>query len=234
MVQFRVLNKFRLRNVGSPRRHFLKNQGELAHTTNYAGRTWRVVSMPRQANAICFVDPLHGWAAGQLVSRTPLTVRYLDSGQRLGHYLRFILPRCHRRGWACEKRSIRQLLHHGRRPPLGLRSRGGSTMEARSGLAISSRGWSVNLEGQIFNSSTDGGHTWALQATVNGTNLQTIQFLDAARGMGIGGDAFYHTVNGGQTWTRASVPAGTWAHSARFFDRLHAVAVGEFGNIVRQ
>ena len=44
---------------------------------------------------------------------------------------------------------------------------------------------------------------------------------------------FYHTVIGGQSWTRASVPAGTWAHSARFFDRIHAVAIGEFGNIVR-
>src|ERR1044072_3974643 len=40
----------------------LGDEGELAHTTN-AGRTWQVVSLPRQVNAICFVDPLHGWAA---------------------------------------------------------------------------------------------------------------------------------------------------------------------------
>jgi photosystem II stability/assembly factor-like uncharacterized protein len=37
--------------------------GELADTTD-AGRTWTVVEMPRQVNAAFFVDPLHGWAAG--------------------------------------------------------------------------------------------------------------------------------------------------------------------------
>src|SRR5689334_24065855 len=41
----------------------LGDVGELAHTTD-AGRTWTVVEMPRQVNAVFFVDSLHGWAAG--------------------------------------------------------------------------------------------------------------------------------------------------------------------------
>jgi hypothetical protein len=36
-------------------------------------------------------------------------------------------------------------------------------------------GWSVNLDGQVFR-STNGGQSWMLKATVNGTNLQMIHF----------------------------------------------------------
>ena len=207
----------------------LGDQGELAHTTN-AGRTWRVVSMPRQVNAICFVDPLHGWAAGNgFFHTTDGGDTWIQDNDWGTIYDLFFLDAM--RGWACGNGSVNYYTTDGGLHWAAVPAPGGSTMGS-IWFSNQLRGWSVNLEGQIFR-STDGGHTWALQATVNGTNLQTIQFLDQQEGWVIGGDAFYHTVNGGQTWTRASIPAGTWAHSARFFDRLHAVAVGEFGNIVR-
>jgi photosystem II stability/assembly factor-like uncharacterized protein len=47
----------------------LGDVGELAHTTD-AGRTWTVVEMPRQVNAIFFIDSLHGWAAGNAFFHT--------------------------------------------------------------------------------------------------------------------------------------------------------------------
>src|SRR5439155_699895 len=76
-------------------------------------------------------------------------------------------------------------------------------------------------------------HGWPLKATVNGFNMQMIQFFDALEGWAIGGDAFYHTTDGGNTWTKATVPANTWAYGANFLDRLHGIAVGEAGNVVR-
>jgi hypothetical protein len=47
----------------------LDDVGELAHTTN-AGRTWTVVSVDRQVNAVAFIDSLHGWAAGNAFFHT--------------------------------------------------------------------------------------------------------------------------------------------------------------------
>ena len=207
----------------------LGDVGELAHTTN-AGRTWRVVPMPRQVNAVCFVDSVHGWAAGNGFFHTT------DGGDTWSQdndwgtiYDLFFLDTL--RGWACGNGSVNYYTTDGGLHWSAIPAPGGSTMGS-IWFVNQSRGWSVNLEGQIFR-STNGGQSWVLQATVAGTNLQTIQFFDSQEGWVIGGDAFYHTTNGGQNWTSASVPAGTWAHSARFFDRINAVAVGEFGNIVR-
>jgi len=47
----------------------LGDVGELSHTTD-GGRTWTTVSMSHQVNAVAFVDPLHGWAAGNAFSHT--------------------------------------------------------------------------------------------------------------------------------------------------------------------
>jgi len=207
----------------------LGDQGELAHTTN-AGRTWRVVSLPHQVNAICFVDSLRGWTAGNgFFHTTDGGNTWIQDNDWGTIYDLFFLDTM--RGWACGNGSVNYYTTDGGLHWAAVSAPGGSTMGS-IWFTNQQRGWSVNLEGQIFR-STDGGRTWALQATVNGTNLQMIQFFDLQEGWVIGGDTFYHTVNGGQSWTRALVPAGTWAHSARFFDRLNAVAVGEFGNIVR-
>jgi photosystem II stability/assembly factor-like uncharacterized protein len=203
--------------------------GELAHTTD-AGRSWTVVALDRQVNAVAFVDPLHGWAAGNAFYHTTDGGQTWIKDNNFGTvYDLFFLDTLH--GWACGNGSVNYYTTDGGLRWHAVSAPGGSTMGSIFFTDLLN-GWSVNLEGQIFH-STDGGQSWTLKATVTGTNLQMIQFFDLQEGWVIGGDAFYHTLNGGQTWTRSTVPPNTWAYGARFFDRLHGVAVGEYGNIVR-
>jgi photosystem II stability/assembly factor-like uncharacterized protein len=207
----------------------LGDVGELAHTAN-AGRTWEVVQMPSQVNAVSFTDSLHGWAAGNgFFHTTDGGATWIQDNNFGTIYDLFFLDNLH--GWGCGNGSVTYYTTNGGLQWHAVSAPGGSTMGSIWFIDLLN-GWSVNLEGQIFHSK-NGGQSWTLQATVSGTNLQMIQFFDLQEGWVIGGDAFYHTVNGGQTWTRSTVPAGTWAYGARFFDRLHGVAVGEYGNIVR-
>jgi len=207
----------------------LGDVGELAHTTD-TGRTWTVVSMPRQVNAIAFVDSLHGWAAGNAFFHTTDGGATWMQDNNFGTvYDLFFLDLQH--GWACGNGAVTYYTIDGGLHWAAVSSGGGSTMGSIHFTDLLN-GWAVDLNGQIFH-STDGGKHWTLKATVNGFNLQMIQFFDALEGWAIGGDAFYHTINGGQNWTKAIVPTGTWAYGGRFFDRLHGVAVGEAGNILR-
>jgi photosystem II stability/assembly factor-like uncharacterized protein len=207
----------------------LDDVGELAHTTD-GGRSWTVVALPHQMNAIFFVDSLHGWAAGNAFYHTS------DGGQT---WIKdndfgtiedlFFLDTLH--GWASGNGSVNYYTTDGGLHWQAVSAPGGFTMSSIWFTDLLN-GWSVNIGGQIFR-STDGGKNWTLKATVNGLNLQTIQFFDALEGWVIGGDTFYHTVNGGTNWTKIAVPVGTYSYGARFFDRLHGIAVGEAGNIVR-
>ena len=207
----------------------LGDVGELAHTTD-AGRTWTVVSMPRQVNAIAFLDPLHGWAAGNAFFHTnDGGVTWIQDNNFGTIFDLFFLDLQH--GWACGNGAVAYYTVDGGLHWTAVSTGGDSTMGSIYFTDLLN-GWAVDLNGQIFH-STDGGKHWTLKATVNSFNLQMIQFFDALEGWAIGGDAFYHTVNGGQTWTKATVPSGTWVYGARFFDRLHGVAVGEAGNILR-
>jgi photosystem II stability/assembly factor-like uncharacterized protein len=207
----------------------LGDVGELAHTTD-AGRTWTVVDVPRQVNAIAFIDPLHGWAAGNAFFHTTDGGQTWIQDNNFGTiYDLFFLDTLH--GWASGNGSVNYYTTDGGLHWTGVSAPGGSTIGSIWFTDLLN-GWSVNLEGQIFR-STNGGKSWTLKATVTGTNIQTIQFFDSQEGWVIGGDAFYHTLNGGQTWAKSTVPIGTWSYGARFFDRLHGVAVGEYGNVVR-
>jgi photosystem II stability/assembly factor-like uncharacterized protein len=203
--------------------------GELAHTTD-AGRTWTVVSMPRQVNAIAFVDPLHGWAAGNAFFHTTDGGATWIQDNNFGTILDlFFLDLQH--GWACGNGAVAYYTTDGGLHWTGVSTGGDSTMGSIWFTDLLN-GWAVDLNGHIVH-STDGGKHWSVKATVNGFNLQMIQFFDALEGWAIGGDAFYHTTNGGQNWTKATVPTNTWVYGARFFDRLKGVAVGEAGNILR-
>ena len=207
----------------------LGDVGELAHTTD-AGRTWTVVSLDRQVNAVAFVDSLHGWAAGNAFFHTTDGGQTWIKDNSFGTvYDLFFFDTLH--GWASGNGAVNYYTVDGGLHWTGVSAPGDSTMGSIFFTDVLN-GWSVALNGQIFR-STDGGKSWTLKATVAGFNLQMIQFFDALEGWVIGGDAFYHTVNGGQNWTKISVPAGTWSYGARFFDRLHGVAVGEAGNILR-
>jgi len=207
----------------------LGDVGELAHT-NDAGRTWTVVEMPRQVNAVFFIDSLHGWAAGNaFFHTTDGGVTWIQDNNFGTIYDLFFLDTLH--GWASGNGSVNYYTTDGGLHWTAVSTSGGYTMGSIWFTDLLN-GWSVNIGGQIFH-STDGGKNWTLQSTVAGFNLQAIQFFDSQEGWVIGGDAFYHTTNGAQTWTKSAVPAATWAYGARFFDRLHGVAVGEYGNIVR-
>jgi photosystem II stability/assembly factor-like uncharacterized protein len=206
----------------------LGDVGELAHTTD-AGRTWAVVDMPRQVNAVFFVDSLHGWAAGNAFFHTTDGGATWIQDNNFGTiYDLFFLDTLH--GWASGNGSVNYYTTDGGLHWTAVSAPGGYTMGSIWFTDLLN-GWSSNIGGQIFH-STDGGKNWALQATVAGFNLN-IQFFDAQEGWAIGGDTFFHTTNAGQTWTKSTVPANTWSYGMRFFDRLNGVAVGEYGNIVR-
>jgi photosystem II stability/assembly factor-like uncharacterized protein len=207
----------------------LDDVGELAHTTD-AGRTWTVVSMPRQVNAVAFLDPLHGWSAGNAFSHTTDGgVTWIQDNQFGTIYDLFFLDLQH--GWACGNGAIAYYTVDGGLHWTGVSTGGDSTMGSIYFTDLLN-GWAVDLNGHVVH-STDGGKHWSIKATVSGFNLSMIQFFDAVEGWTIGGDAFYHTTDGGTHWTKAVVPRNTWAYSARFFDRTRGVAVGEFGNILR-
>ena len=207
----------------------LGDVGQLAHTTD-AGRTWNVVTLDRQVNAVAFVDSLHGWAAGNAFFHTTDAGQTWIRDNTFGSiYDLFFLDPLH--GWASGNGAVNYYTVDGGLHWTAVSAPGDSTIGSIFFTDLLN-GWSVDLNGQIFR-STDGGQSWQLKATVVGFNLQMIQFFDALEGWTIGGDAFYHTVDGGNTWTKSTVPAQTWSYSARFFDRLHGVAVGEAGNIVR-
>jgi photosystem II stability/assembly factor-like uncharacterized protein len=207
----------------------LDDVGELVHTTD-AGRSWTVVDLPGQVNAVFFTDPMHGWAAGNgFFHSTDSGQTWIQDNEFGTIYDLFFIDTEH--GWASGNGAVTYRTTDG-----GLHW---TAVPAPGGYTIGSiwfndqlNGWAIDLAGEIFQ-STNGGSSWTLQKTVPGTNMQMIQFFDLQEGWAIGGDDFFHTTDGGQTWIQSPVPSGTWAYGARFFDRVNGVAVGEYGNIVR-
>src|SRR5947207_6959252 len=208
---------------------FLDNVGELAHTTD-AGHSWTVISVDSQVTSIAFIDPLHGWAAGNAFFHTTDGGQTWIKDNNFGSILDiFFVDTLH--GWAAGNGAVNYYTVDGGLHWTGVSAPGDSNMTS---IFFSDllNGWSIDLNGQIFRSK-DGGRSWTLKATVNGFNMQMIQFFDSLEGWAIGGDAFYHTTDRGNTWTKATVPANTWAYGAHFLDRLHGIAVVDAGNVVR-
>jgi photosystem II stability/assembly factor-like uncharacterized protein len=83
-------------------------------------------------------------------------------------------------GWACGNGSVNYYTTDGGLHWAAVPAPGGSTIGS-IWFTNQPRGWSVNLEGQIFRSTK-----WRTQldtsATVDGTNLQMIQFFDLQEG----------------------------------------------------
>ena len=78
---------------------------------------------------------------------------------------------------------------------------------------IDFEGWAVGKSGSIIH-TTDGGDTWATQASPADSTLFDVDFIDHQNGLACGYDHILRTTNGGQTWTsvgiqenKASVPA---------------------------
>jgi len=164
-------------------------------TPSDAGRTWTVVSVPRQVNAIAFVDPLHGWAAGNAFFHTTDGRSNVNQTTIFGTiYDLFFLGHpawMGLRQWLCE------LLYDRWRLAL---ERGRSARRLDHEFDLFSP--TCSMAGRLISTAkyfvlSMAAKSWTLKATVTGTNLQAIQFFDALEGWVIGGDAFYHTVNGG-------------------------------------
>lgn len=204
--------------------------GLVAHTSD-GGRSWAVKQLPTETLwGLFFVDPLHGWVAGNGFFHTTDggTTWTKDSDWGSISDLYFLDAQ---RGWGAGNGGVTYRTTDG-----GLTW--AYTQVADHFTTLSSiwfvdplLGWTVNIEGKIYR-STDGGQTWALQHDA-GAYLSTLQFFDAGNGWAIGGDTFLRTTNGGQTWSQVPVPPGTWSHGARFADPVHGISVGEYGNVVR-
>src|ERR1043166_5251749 len=118
--------------VLSPRQYWIASApllgdvGELAHTAN-GGRTWEVVEMPSQINAICFVDSLHGWAAGNGFFHTTDGGQTWIQDNNFGTiYDLFFLDLQH--GWACGNGSVTYYTTDGGLHWHAVSTSGGSTM----------------------------------------------------------------------------------------------------------
>ncbi|MEZ5966098.1 MAG: YCF48-related protein [Planctomycetota bacterium] len=203
--------------------------GDIVHTVD-GGRQWQVTSLPTNSLwSLYFVDPLHGWAAGNGFFHTVDGGRTWVQDNNWGSiYDIFFLDT--QRGWACGNGSVTYRTLDGGLSWSAVSAPGGTTM---SSIWFVDRllGFAVGIGGTIVR-SIDGGQSWSLVHSNSSAYLSTIQFFDALEGWAIGGDAFLHTRDGGQTWVPAAVPANTWSHGARFRDRRNGISVGEAGNVV--
>lgn len=98
-------------------------------------------------------------------------------------------------------------------------------------------GWAVSHRGKIF-FTQDGGSNWVVQHELPGVYLRDIFMTDRENGWVVGHDkTILHTTDGGRHW----MPQ-TFAHQTQdpprlngiaAYDAMNAVAVGEFGLIVK-
>jgi photosystem II stability/assembly factor-like uncharacterized protein len=103
-------------------------------------------------------------------------------------------------------------------------------------------GWAVGDRGVIWH-TRDAGATWQQQESHVHSSLDSVYFLDAARGWAVGGThkpytqstagVVLRTVDGGTTWTtvvaadKGMLPA---LRGVRFFDTQHGIAFGASGS----
>jgi photosystem II stability/assembly factor-like uncharacterized protein len=203
--------------------------GLLVHTTDL-GRSWGVKQVATDSlSALFFLDPQRGWAAGNGFFHTTDGGQTWTKDNAWGSIYDIYFVDA-QRGWACGNGGVTYRTTNGG-TSWSWSAVGTITTLSSIWFEGPELGWTVDIDGRIYH-STDGGQGWALQAEAGGY-LSTLQFFDAREGWAIGGDTFLHTTNGGLVWSPASVPTGTWSHGARFSDPLHAISVGEYGNVTR-
>ena len=201
----------------------------LVHTDD-GGLSWDLTPIQNGAvDAVFFVDPQHGWAAGNgMFHTTDGGATWVKDNSWGSMSDLFFLDTSI--GWACGNGSMTYRTTDG-----GLTWAFTGTPSNHTMTSIwfvdPLNGWCVNIGGEVYR-STDGGQSWTLSIDAN-TYLAAVQFFDAQEGWAIGGNTFLRTTDGGLNWTPATVPAGTWVHRARFADKQNGIAVGQEGNIVR-
>jgi photosystem II stability/assembly factor-like uncharacterized protein len=215
----------------SPSEAWAVHDTGVMHTTD-GGKSWTQANVTSTSMwALFFLDPQHGWVAGNGFWHTTNGGQTWIQDNNWGTIddLHFIDAQ---RGWACGNGGTTYRTTNG-----GLswtwQTVPNSIITLRSIFFVDAlTGWTVNIDGDIFK-STDGGQSWSLSFASGASNLCSVQFTSPLEGWAIGGKSFLHTTDGGQSWVPASVPAGTWAYGAWFSDRFHGWAVGEGGFGVR-
>ena len=194
----------------------------ILHTLD-GGQTWESYIAPTDSLvSVFFLDPQHGWAAGNGFFRTvnggqtwSLT---LSAGSVSDVQFVDLLN-----GFACGTGGYYYRTTDGgvtwSGQPIGNVSNLGAVhfLDAQNG-------WTANSIGTIYRTN-DGAQTWTQIASL-GTYAGKLHFFDSQNGWAIGGDQFRRTSDGGVTWTQVSVPAGTWVYGSSFSDPLHGFGVG--------
>ncbi len=205
------------------------------HSTD-GGGTWSSIPLPSASLwTLQFFTPDHGYVAGNGFFETT------DGGE---HWTKvadqgsmddiFFLDPDH--GWACTNGGM-----------VGRTSDGGAawqwsnvgTQTTLRGLWFTDpqKGFAVSIgslpeePAKIFR-SLDGGVTWA-PVFSGGSNLQHVQFVDAQRGLAMGGSTLLRTTNGGASWQPGSAPAGAWAQEGWMVDAALGFAVGDGAQVLR-
>lgn len=98
-------------------------------------------------------------------------------------------------------------------------------------------GFAVSHRGRIL-TTTNGGKSWTVLHEVQGVNLRDIAMVSRNDGWVVGHDqTILHTIDGGRSWTAQTFVKTTQdpprLNGVAAFDAKTAIAVGEFGIIVR-
>ena len=191
-------------------------------TTSDGGSTWRPQSTGAAYDliALTFADDLHGWAAG--INGTMPDPASYDG----------VILSTANGGASWSVQSV----------GAGNCMAAFSFVDATHGWAVGthydvtpqgSGAESIMMTGVIL-ATTDGGQSWALQATGLSGQLGGVAFVDAQHGWASGPlGLIYATTDGGAHWTRqhesstADLPSFNYANSIAFADALHGWAIGD-------
>jgi photosystem II stability/assembly factor-like uncharacterized protein len=204
--------------------------GVVLHTKDL-GQSFDVSHLSTDSlEAVFFVDPLLGFAAGNGIFRTTDGGHSWTQTSPWGslYDLSFVDAQ---HGWACGNGGLVYRTTDG-----GL-SWTWKDLQTDFGTLSDiffldvSRGWACGADARLY-ATTDGGDTWS-KIPVPTTNwLSGVAFVSPLEGWVMTGDATLHTTNGGLSWTNQPFPAGSWAFGFEVKDAQHAWAVGAGDDIV--
>jgi photosystem II stability/assembly factor-like uncharacterized protein len=161
-----------------------------------------------------FVDPVHGWAAGDLTADAESALS--DAGVMLA-------TQDGGTTWTMQDTGSR------------------ATLNAVT-FADASRGWAVGFDyledTSVILDTRDGGGTWNAQYVGSmGQELTDIAFGDPDHGYAVGSEdekrgVVYATSDGGATWVEQKIPESPVLYSVSCFGADHAWVVGDRGTIL--
>src|SRR5712691_8388763 len=177
------------------------------------GITWseQVSGTTEPLNAVRFLDPLTGWAVGNVMLYTTDGGGSWHQGNSFpatNYGVDFIDAQS---GWAVGIGGVVYTTTDGGHNWSGKVTPTSDNLKDVDFVDASS-GWAVGGNGAIIR-TTNGGATWTVQSSGTTAFLDGVSFVSATEGWAAGGNVFLYTTNGGSKWTQQSVPAGTWVYS---------------------